>query len=245
MGPADREFRDVVLIDFRENRSSLPVMLTSNGGGSAHEPVWSSDGMYLAFSDFDENGIVQILVYGVEEERLFQLTNFGDEMRGWRIVELVWSHDDVKVAFSADKNRGEQSPEPVMGVLGVSSRPQGALLWISPPIERGYTNLSWELDDLHLMAVRYLPGQKALVLLDGETGEVKEVLGPLLNEKDKSERKEMIRKFTMPILIGYIYETEDGIIYPDPSDVLLLIKNLVLPPQGPIDLNKCPAESLR
>ncbi len=243
-GPADWEFRDVSLIDFRDNRSSPPLMLTSNGGGSPHEPVWSSDGRYLAFSDFDENGIVQVLVYGIEEERVFPLTNFGNEMRDWHISELVWSHDDAKVAFSAFKHTEDQS-DPFYGILGVISKSEGSLLWVSPPSNSGYDDLNWEPDNLRLMAAHGPSGRSDLVFFDGETGEEKEVLGPLRNEDDKSERKEIIRKFTWPHLLGYLYETEDGIFIPWTGDILLLIRELILPSHGPIDLSKCPPATFR
>jgi hypothetical protein len=243
-GPADWRFRDVSLIDFRDNQSSTPIMLTSNGGGSPHEPVWSSDGMYLAFSDFDENGIVQILVYGIEEGQVFPLTNFGDEMRDWRIDELAWSHDDAKVAFSAFKYTEDQS-DPFYGILGVSSKSKSSLLWVSPPTNSSYDDLYWQPDNQRLMAARDHSGRIDLVFFDGETGEEKELLGPLRNEDDKSERKEIIRKFTWPHLLGYLYQTEDGIFIPWAGDILLLIREIILPAREPIDLSKCPPESFQ
>jgi hypothetical protein len=246
MGPADWEFLDAGLIDFRKNRSSTPIMLTSHGGVSRSGPIWSSDGRYLAFSDFDENGIVQILVYGIEEEQVSQLTNFGEEMRNWHIVNLIWSHDDTMIAFAAGRNEEEQSTNYSDGILGVISKTQGSLLWVSPPTKKGYLNLYWEHDNLHLLAIRGLPGHEVLVNFDGETGEELEVLGPLLNEINKSERKKIVRRFIMPTLIGYLYETQDGIFYPSSNDdTILLIRDLLLPPQGPVDLGQCPAETFR
>ncbi len=124
-GPADAEFLDVGLIDFRDDRSSKPAMLTSNGGGPTSGSVWSSDGQYLAFSDFDENGIVQILVYGIEEERTYQLSNFGEEMRNWEISDLIWSPDGTKVAFSAFRKKVEQNADPAGGILEVKLKKPG------------------------------------------------------------------------------------------------------------------------
>lgn len=241
-GPADAEFLDVGLIDFRDNRSSKPAMLTSNGGGPFSGPVWSSDGQHLAFSDFDENGIVQILVYGIEEERTYQLSNFGAEMRNWEISDLIWSPDGTKVAFSAFRKKVEQNAEPGIGILGVGSNTDRSLLWVSPQSNSGYHSLYWEPDSLRLMALRKPLAEDQLIFFDAEIGEELEVLGPLLYETRDSERKEIIRRFILPIGMGYLYETEDGIFIPDQGDILLMINELILPTQGPIDLSKCPSD---
>jgi hypothetical protein len=163
-------------------------------------------------------------------------------MRTWEISDLIWSPDGTKVAFSAFRKKVEQNADPVNGILGVGSNTDRSLLWISPQSKHGYHSLYWEPNSLRLMALRKPLDEDQLVFFDAETGEELEVLGPLLYETRDSERKEIIRRFILPIGLGYLYETEDGIFIPDQGDILLMINELILPTRGPVDLSKCPSD---
>jgi hypothetical protein len=238
-GPADAEFLDVGIIDFEGRLKSTPTLLTSNGGGPYYGPAWSSTGSYLAYSDFDEKSIAQIFVYGVKEERQFQLSNFGEEMYNWRISSLSWSQDDEKVAFSAYGDRDGQSITPQYGIIGVLSNSQRVPGWVSQQTKGVYLDLYWKADESLLMAMRYSSGEEALIIFDGETGKEIEILEPILHEMSKPKREDILRKFIIPIGLGYIYETEHGIFRSSQDQVLLLTREILFPPHGPIDLSKC------
>ncbi len=238
-GPADAEFLDVGIIDFEDKLNSAPTLLTSNGGGPYYGPAWSSSGSYLAYSDFDEKGIAQIFVYGVKEERQLQLSNFGENMHNWRIKSLSWSQDEEKVAFSAYGDKDGQSITPQYGIIGVLSNSQRVPGWVSQQIDGVYLFLHWMADKSILMAIRYSSGDEALIIFDGKTGKEIEILEPILHEMSKPKREDILRKFIIPIGLGYIYETEHGIFRSSQDQVLLLTREILLPPQGPIDLSKC------
>lgn len=219
-GPADAEFLDVGLIDFRDGRSTTPKMLTQHGGAFS-SLEWSSTGKYLAYSDFDENGIAQILIYEVMEEKAIQLSKFGDDMLNWRILDLSWAEDDTKLAFRAYKRKEKEDANPFYEIIGVFSKTQGSLLWVSPPYLVEYHYLSWIHDTSRFLTIRIAQsGEQELIIFDGEAGAELEVLGPLRNEKKDTKRKDILRKFILPIGLGYLYETEDGIFYTDETNIL-------------------------
>ncbi|MFQ5580920.1 MAG: hypothetical protein ACE5FZ_09930 [Nitrospiria bacterium] len=88
------EFVDVGVINFNDTTSL--IFLTKNGG--AREIAWSSNGQWLAFSDYDDQGILQVYIATPEGEVVQQITNHTESLK--RINYIVWSPDDEYIAYA-------------------------------------------------------------------------------------------------------------------------------------------------
>jgi hypothetical protein len=88
------EYIDVGVINFNDTTS--PLFLTKNGG--AREITWSSDGQWLAFSDYDDWGVLQVYIASPGEEVIQQITNHTEPLK--RIDYIVWSPDNKYIAYA-------------------------------------------------------------------------------------------------------------------------------------------------
>lgn len=91
---ASSEFQDVRVLRVDDNTQQFK--LTNRGG--AWRPVWSPDGLHLAYSDYDMNGVGQVYLSNPDGTDIIQLTNFTT--LGTRIGIIQWSHDSNAVAFA-------------------------------------------------------------------------------------------------------------------------------------------------
>ncbi|MBM3137480.1 MAG: hypothetical protein FJZ98_04765 [Chloroflexi bacterium] len=112
--------------------------LTERGGAWFVDLTWSPDSRYLAFTDFDENHVQQILLYEPVADRIVQLTDFGLGMKDYLITGIYWSPDSSEVAFSAERIRLEHQDEEYYtiefqaGGLGIIKIDHKGLDWIFP-----------------------------------------------------------------------------------------------------------------
>jgi hypothetical protein len=72
-----------------------PYRISANGGG--WEASWSPDSEYIAFSDLDENGALQIFIATKEGKLKKQITNFNDN--AGEIAYIEWSPDGDSLAI--------------------------------------------------------------------------------------------------------------------------------------------------
>jgi Tol biopolymer transport system component len=106
-GYQNESYQDIEVIS-RDNPSN-PMQLTDHGGAWEKGGVWSPDGDRLAFTDYDNNHILQILTSAPNGEQKKQLSNFTQ--LGMKPGPLNWSSDGRAIAsviYSANNGR---SPE--------------------------------------------------------------------------------------------------------------------------------------
>lgn len=91
------EFVDVGLIHLNEP-SLPPTVVSKNGGAEVGAFAWSLDGDWLGFSDYDENGILQIYRTRADEQETQQLTFHTSPIA--KIDYLVWSPNSRYIAYA-------------------------------------------------------------------------------------------------------------------------------------------------
>lgn len=110
MGPGSRiEFQDIQVVS--RNLKQGPFQITNNSGGWVAE--WSPDATMIAFSDYDENHVLQTYVSKREGENKTQLTSFFQpsnfESPGADIHQIHWSPDGKSLAINySDFVEGKQ-----------------------------------------------------------------------------------------------------------------------------------------
>jgi hypothetical protein len=77
--------------------SNIPVALAPNGGAYAY--AWSPDGKWLAFTDFDENFVLQLYRATLDGQVVEQLTSHLEDPGVIDIIE--WSPDGQQIAYAA------------------------------------------------------------------------------------------------------------------------------------------------
>lgn len=93
-GPEYRyEVQEVFTIS--RNLNQGPYQITENGGGWAAS--WSPDNEYIAYSDLDENGALQVFTATKEGNHKNQITNFDNN--AWEIAYIEWSPDGGSIAI--------------------------------------------------------------------------------------------------------------------------------------------------
>ncbi len=101
MGPeSNYEIQNIYTISKDFNKGPYP--LTKNGGGWLAS--WAPTGERIAFSDYDENEIVQIFVSSVQGNDKTQVTDFNQqipfETYGTDILQIDWSPDGKNIAIT-------------------------------------------------------------------------------------------------------------------------------------------------
>ncbi|MGB7341381.1 MAG: S9 family peptidase [Phototrophicaceae bacterium] len=134
--------------------------------------AYSHDGKQVAFIA-NTTGQFNIWVIPSGGGAARQLTAFQD----WAVRQLVWSHDDSKIAFTADKDGDENRQVYVIESAG------GWAKLISAKLDRQYDLAGWSPDDSKLLytANDEAEGDKDPIEHNLETGELRRLMTGNLN----------------------------------------------------------------
>jgi WD40 repeat protein len=120
----------------------IQILLAPNGGAYAYN--WSPNGDWLAFSDYDENHILQVYRAAPDGQTIQQLT-FHDEDPG--VINLiVWSPDGQHVAYAASTLLPYQFQQGNEGWVGLITLPNLQIKRIIPS-QFAYTEEMWWSQD--------------------------------------------------------------------------------------------------
>jgi len=131
--------------------------LTDRGG--AFQAEWSPDGMLVAFSDFDENGVNQIYIAKADGTDKIELTSFRE--KDFRVLMLRWSPDGKKLAFQHNNN---QIRSISLGVIYMDTDER--VVRTFPEMQASAKNFWWDNNETLVIHVR--PDEN--VDSQGETG---------------------------------------------------------------------------
>lgn len=109
MSYSDAEIQDLRLLKIDKVSPQKALNLTSRGGARPNTVVWSPDSRYLAYTDFDDNGIQQIFMFDLNTNAISQISHFGENAKNEQIITLRWSFDSNHIAFATYTSLGESS----------------------------------------------------------------------------------------------------------------------------------------
>jgi WD40 repeat protein len=124
LDPRYSHYLDIYVYNL-EKPEQLPWLVTSNGGAPFSGAVWSSDSQ-LAFSDWDQNGRVQIYLMDLLSNRKTLLAALDLSHPNYRVSQLQFSPDEKYLAFTAWNNSGKT----VVGVIRMEDR---KVIWMNMP----------------------------------------------------------------------------------------------------------------
>jgi len=124
---------------------TTPVELAPNGGAYAY--AWSPDGNWLAFSDFDENDILQVYRATVDGQVVEQLTTHLQDPGVIQIIE--WSPNGQYIAYAAQAFLPTQYAHG--GWIGLITLSDLQMVAINPDYFQ-YTRGLWWSEDNDLIA---------------------------------------------------------------------------------------------
>ena len=164
MSMAGSKIQDVKLLEVNEQTPQKVLRLTERSGARPARPTWSLDSRFLAYTDYDEAGVIQIYIYNPDEKREAQITDFGLEMKDHEIQILSWAPNSLAIAFSiVGLTETEEGGIKLTdnGALGVIFLPDINLKWINlkgfenPILANHYmagsTTLWWSKDSQELL----------------------------------------------------------------------------------------------
>ena len=238
------EFQDVDTV--RCSDRGRVFRLTKRGGASAASVTWSPDGAWLSYSDYDEDGYVQLYRSHPDGSEQQQLTTFSDPHL--RIGAVRWSSTDGRLAFSTvyPDGRGDiwiVSPGEYATRIEVGSAVQSDRLWWGPG------------GQIIIAGASGYRATDGLYWLDIKSNRVCHVL----HESEVSVALGCII-FPFPVrgskLIGFVggdhnyyeYDVDSQVtklwikhhdIFPDTSDGVVLLRQLNHPTSGPVSANLC------
>lgn len=146
----DQTFFDAEVVNLSTVSLDAPeisVRVSTNGGARA--AAWSSDGKWLAFTDHDEQGVLQIYRAKPDGQIVEQVTNHTEPVGS--VPYLVWSPDDKKIAYhTVSRNEEGQHPSGWVGIVTLESM---ASVRVSPNDFSGVNldQLYWSQDGSRLM----------------------------------------------------------------------------------------------
>jgi Tol biopolymer transport system component len=133
------KIQDVKLLRVNEQTPQDVLLLTERGGALPAMSTWSMDDHFLAYTDYDEDGIEQIFLFNPEEKREYQITHFGQDMKDHEIQILSWAPNSKAIAFSivGISETEAEIEQTDNGVVGIISVPDFNLQWVNL---KGYDN---------------------------------------------------------------------------------------------------------
>src|SRR5690606_17827181 len=134
------------------------IELAPNGG--AYTFAWSPDGNWLAFSDFDDNFILQIYRATPDGEMVEQLTHHLEDPGV--LHAITWSPDGQHIAYAAQALLSGQ----LEGWVGLISLPDSRTMAIKPDYFQYARDLWWSEDSSRIAFV----GESFSVAPDGLKG---------------------------------------------------------------------------
>jgi WD40 repeat protein len=125
---------EVKLVHLLDSQTMEVISLTDHSAAHHSNLAWSPDGRYLAYPDFDINGVTQINIYEPLTGRKTQLSNFTDGKGEYGITHLAWSGDSAELLFVKVKYRpdGPYLYDYSGGGLGAIDLADGYVRWIIP-----------------------------------------------------------------------------------------------------------------
>lgn len=144
-GPADSEYQQLFIVAIDEKIPQKPIQLTKNAGAYPGIPTWSPDGKYLAYTDFNQQGVPQLFIYDLEQGKSIRITNFQMSKATQYITLYQWSPDSSQIALvlmDIEKSNGDRKYS--QGKLGLITINNQKLQWLNlgePPIK--ITELWW------------------------------------------------------------------------------------------------------
>lgn len=108
--------QNIKLVKIDENASSQnPITLTERGGATESEAMWSPDGRFIAFTDYDKNDLMQVFIYSPSTSNKSQITRFSQK----HIVSRIkWSPDSTMIALAInDTETGDFLGLPISGYI--------------------------------------------------------------------------------------------------------------------------------
>lgn len=145
----DQTFFDAEFVDigtYRLDGSRASVLLSQRGG--AKKAAWSPDGQWLAFSDYDDQGVLQVYRAAPDGTLIQQLTSHNEPLSS--IGYLVWSPSSQRVAYAV---KATDHDEGDTGWVGIISTADMSAVSIAPDDFSGVrgTALFWSADGTRIM----------------------------------------------------------------------------------------------
>lgn len=107
-------FIEIINID----QPSPSYRLSERAGGDAML-VWSPDGQWLGFAEYDLNGVIQVVVVRQDGGERIQLTQFTDQ--DYDLSSLQWSPDSTAIAFKITDNSESNMRVATISIAGRST----------------------------------------------------------------------------------------------------------------------------
>ncbi len=171
---------------------TLKVMTLTEHDGAHHANLaWSPDGRYLAFSDFDNNGVTQIYLYEPATGTKSQLSHFVDDAKEYGIKNLTWSTNSAELVFVKVKYHptGPYLYDTSGGGLGAISLAQSQVRWLIPfaeDLEIRSININYK-DEVLTLSRKHVQSQKfAITVRNIDSSSIIKTISPglLANMKD-------------------------------------------------------------
>lgn len=91
------EVQDLFLLENDNSQTQIPIRLSDFGGAKPESTSWSPDSKYLAFTDLDNNGVSQLFIFDVSNNRKIQISSYSEN---FDIYQIHWSSDSSRIIFS-------------------------------------------------------------------------------------------------------------------------------------------------
>jgi hypothetical protein len=182
------QYQDIELVNLAQPEQS--VRLTSNGGAWSGGGAWSPDGSFIAYTDYDAQGFLQVFTTRLEDLTQQLLTDF--RIPGFQAGGITWSPDGDRIAviFESQDNKQE------MWIVSVPARREYKLNtpdWVELFSDRMF----WSEDGskLLLSGGNYFDSnQSGLYWFDVEDNRLVHVL----TRSDASEMNDQVREIAFP-----------------------------------------------
>lgn len=131
------EYRSLVVTNRVNPEWQIP--LAPNGGAYAY--AWSPTGEWLAYSDYDENQILQVYRATPDGQTVQQLTFHREEPGVINLI--VWSPDGQRIAYAASTLLPHQFDQETEGWIGLISLSDLQTVQVTPHNQYAYTKGLW------------------------------------------------------------------------------------------------------
>lgn len=147
LDPRYSKTRNIFLLKV-DPADAIPRRITAHGGAPLQGPSWSPDSRSLAFSERDQNDVVQIFTLDVIANHKEQLTALDASYQGFEIWQIQYSPDGNYIGFIGENDRHQ-------GYAGVIQVEDHALQWLQFPDPNYIPQLQffWNQESTQLMTL--------------------------------------------------------------------------------------------
>jgi WD40 repeat protein len=244
------EFQDIEVIPVMGGGE--PIRLTQRGGAWENGAYWSPDGMYLAYSDYDDNGVNQLYYSTFDGKEKHQLTQFTEQ--GNRVGPIEWSKDGQQIAFGVYTNHRTEEMKSELWVTSLNGSPRR--INFPPDIHYIYPySIRWMADNNWVVMPAWGPQTlTGLYWIDTNSGIVKKELSDFMTRQEYEEHQFDYLMYPIPIGSEQVlwFFSGDGKLYQfdwTKGSVTLLFDSTILSnatiqdfapyPRGILDINTC------